>query len=104
MTTTKFVPCESVDGWSLHAQGSTDEAIANGDAPALVDGPWEDDDHIIPAWAYRAAELVGQRVEGGEGEDYDTGRVERIDSPTMAYVAWDSGVKTPAIIADLRTI
>lgn len=52
---TKFVTCESADGWSLHAPGSTDEQIANGDAPALVDGHWEDDEHLIPAWAYVAA-------------------------------------------------
>lgn len=46
--------------------------------------------------------LMGRRVEAGEGADHDTGRVERIDSTDMAYVAWDSGVKTPAAIADLR--
>lgn len=47
---------------------------------------------------------VGDRVEGGKGEDHDTGRVERIDSLKMAFVAWDSGVKTPAPICDLRVI
>jgi len=34
-----LVLCESPDGWSLHAPGSTDEAIACGDAPYLVSGP-----------------------------------------------------------------
>lgn len=31
-------------GWSLHAPGSTDEAIASGDAPPLVSGEAEWDD------------------------------------------------------------
>jgi hypothetical protein len=35
-----FVPCYSADGWSLHAAGSTDEAIADGSAPAIVSGAW----------------------------------------------------------------
>lgn len=35
------VLCQSADGWSLHAPGSTDEAIASGDAPYLVRGPGE---------------------------------------------------------------
>lgn len=47
---------------------------------------------------------VGDRVEAGKGEDHDTGRVERIDSEDMAFVAWDSGVKTPAAISDLRVL
>ena len=46
---------------------------------------------------------VGDRVEGGEGEDRDTGRVERIEGDT-AFVAWDSGVKTSAPISALRRI
>lgn len=33
-----LVLCESADGWSLHAPGSTDEQIAQGDAPYLVTG------------------------------------------------------------------
>lgn len=41
------------------------------------------------------------RVEAGEGEDRDTGRIESIDGD-MALVAWDSGVKTPCPLADLR--
>jgi hypothetical protein len=46
---------------------------------------------------------VGDRVEGGEGEDHDTGRVERIDDG-MAFVSWDSGVKTPCPVADLQKV
>lgn len=34
-----LVLCESPDGFSLHAPGSTDEDIATGDAPYLVSGP-----------------------------------------------------------------
>lgn len=36
-----LVLCESADGWSLHAPGSTDEEIASGDAPYLVCGEGE---------------------------------------------------------------
>lgn len=46
---------------------------------------------------------IGDRVEAGEGEGHDTGRVESIDGAT-AFVAWDSGVKTPADVASLRMI
>lgn len=45
----------------------------------------------------------GARVEAGTGDDYDTGRVESIDG-AMALVAWDSGIKTPAPLSDLRAI
>jgi hypothetical protein len=34
-----FVVCRSPDGWSLHAPGSTDAAIASGAAPYLMTGP-----------------------------------------------------------------
>jgi len=37
-TARDLVLCESPDGWSLHAPGSTDEEIAQGDAPYLVSG------------------------------------------------------------------
>lgn len=40
-----LVLCESADGWSLHAPGSTDEQIASGDAPPLASGePLEDEE------------------------------------------------------------
>jgi len=35
---TDLVLCESADGWSLHAPGSSDDEIAAGDAPYLVCG------------------------------------------------------------------
>lgn len=35
---TDLVLCESADGWSLHAPGSTDDDIAGGAAPALACG------------------------------------------------------------------
>lgn len=41
MTKTKLVLCRSDrgdGGWSLHAPGSTDEAIRDGDAPVLLSG------------------------------------------------------------------
>jgi hypothetical protein len=64
----KFVLCQSADGWSLHAPGSTDEQIATGDARYLVTGPGEapkPKDYRIAAslivpWA---AEII--EVEGG---------------------------------------
>lgn len=37
-TSADLVLCESADGWSLHAPGSTDEDIASGDAPYLLSG------------------------------------------------------------------
>lgn len=33
-----LILCESADGWSLHAPGSTDEEIAHGDAPYILSG------------------------------------------------------------------
>lgn len=47
--------------------------------------------------------VEGARVEAGAGDDRDTGRIERIDG-SMAFVSWDSGVKTPAPLADLAVI
>lgn len=38
-TVDDMVLCESPDGWSLHAPGSTDEEIATGDAPYILNGP-----------------------------------------------------------------
>src|SRR5690606_6718182 len=54
----ELVVCESPDGYSLHAPGSTDEQIASGDAPPLVSGPWIDDEHIVPASAFERARLT----------------------------------------------
>ena len=51
----KLVVCESPDGYSIHAPGSSDEEIASGDAPPLVSGPWTDDEHVVPASAFDAA-------------------------------------------------
>ena len=47
--TDPFVLCRSDTGdggWSLHAPGSTDEQIAEGDAPPFVSGPsdWQAED------------------------------------------------------------
>lgn len=51
----------------------------------------------------------GARVQAGEGEDHDTGRVVQIggeyDGRTIganeAVIAWDSGVRTPADLSSL---
>ena len=69
MTTTNphnLVLCESADGWSLHAPGSTDDAIASGDAPYLACGsgsPTEAD--------YRRAEqaLRARRADNDAGHE-----------------------------------
>jgi hypothetical protein len=53
--------------------------------------------------AVEVAFSVGDRVEAGEGEDHDTGRVESIEG-NAACVAWDSGVKTPANLSALRQL
>ena len=52
---------------------------------------------------------TGARVEAGAGEDHDTGTVMDgtlaempAPAPDMAWVAWDSGVRTWTPIADLR--
>ena len=54
----ELVVCESPDGYSIHAPGSSDEEIASGDAPPLVSGPWIDDEHIVPASAFARARLA----------------------------------------------
>lgn len=81
--------------------------------------PYLNDDYIPDGtiFVYRRASAkrdfpIGVRVEGGEGEDYDTGTVvEAMDldaahpmaSGDNVFVAWDSGVRTWAPISDLRT-
>lgn len=100
-----LVLCTSADGWSLHAPGSTDEEIAVGDAPYIMAGEGEpteaDREAALCAWALGI--FPGDTVEAGEGEDHDTGRVERIEGH-MAVVAWDSGVKTPCPVRDLQRV
>ena len=46
---------------------------------------------------------VGDRVEGGEGANHDTGIVLSIDGQ-MAVVAWDSHIQTAAPLTILRRI
>lgn len=38
MATDELIPCLSATGWSLHAPGSSDEDIREGNAPPLVSG------------------------------------------------------------------
>jgi hypothetical protein len=44
---------------------------------------------------------IGSRVQSGEGEDHDTGRIDDIDGDT-ATVSWDSLVVTPCPLELLR--
>jgi hypothetical protein len=55
-TAADMVLCQSPDGWSLHAPGSTDEDIATGDAPYILCGPGEPtrDDYARAFRAYLA--------------------------------------------------
>lgn len=62
---TNLVVCESADGWSLHAPDATDEAIASGDAPPILTGAWESEEHEIPESAVRQAEAMWAEREGG---------------------------------------
>ena len=41
MNTHGLVLCQSANGWSLHAPGSTDEDIAQGNAPYILTGTGE---------------------------------------------------------------
>jgi hypothetical protein len=41
------------------------------------------------------------KVEGGEGDDYDTGYIHEIVDRDTAIVGWDSGARTPCLLADL---
>lgn len=44
------------------------------------------------------------RVEAGEGEDHDIGTIDTMITNTQALVRWDSGITTPAPLANLRRI
>jgi len=57
-TADDLVLCQSADGFSLHAPGSTDEEIANGDAPYLVSGPGKPTD----ADYERALKILSERL------------------------------------------
>ena len=58
-TQTDLVLCESPDGWSLHAPGSTDEAIASGDAAYIISGPGTptDADYAVAFCQWQARSL-----------------------------------------------
>jgi hypothetical protein len=52
---------------------------------------------------------IGDRVESGVGEDHDTGRIVAwlpagVTGKCYVLVAWDSGTRTRAVLADLRRI
>lgn len=59
---------------------------------------WIADQEVV-----RFSLTVGDRVEAGTGDDYDTGIVDSIDGDT-ATVRWDSHVVTTAPVSDLRRI
>lgn len=57
------------------------------------------------AHARDAGFAIGDLVEGGEGEDHDVGKIIAYLDPPVGecdvLVAWDSGVRTPAVSAEL---
>ena len=55
-------------------------------------------------WFITALPPIGARVEGGEGDDYDTGTVREHLAGAQVLVAWDSGVTTPAPASILTVI
>lgn len=57
-------------------------------------------------WVEGGEELlkVGDRVCGGEGQDYDEGIVDEITGPDSCVVRWDSLVTTPCDISALKVI
>lgn len=107
MHTTNITPT-----WSTFAEAEADILSCNNESfhagyPTRADfiaSRMEDDHPRIAARIRREYGIgVDHLVEAGEGEDHDTGRVERLDGD-MAFVAWDSGAKTPCPISDLRVI
>lgn len=66
----ELVLCTSYAGWSLHAPGSEDHEIANGDAPALLTGPGEPTaDDYRAAWEALENQNHGRLVDYYTGED-----------------------------------
>jgi hypothetical protein len=51
-----------------------------------------------PALIY--LDLGSLKVEAGKGDDHDIGRVQDVCGD-MATVAWQSGMRTPCLVADL---
>lgn len=68
MRTYDLVLCESPDGWSLHAPGSSDSAIALGEAPSLSHGDGEptqaDYDAAAATWSAQHDALI-DRIRAG---------------------------------------
>jgi hypothetical protein len=75
----KYVLCQSADGWSLHAPGSTDEQIASGDAPPIITGAGEPD-----RIDYVAADLVDVSREMWRTEP----EIRTADFETFCQVMW----------------
>ena len=55
-------------------------------------------------WFITALPPIGARVEGGEGDDYDTGTVREHMAGAQVLVDGDSGVTTPAPASILMVI
>lgn len=83
--TNEFVRCDSPDGWSLHAPGSTDEQIATGDAPPLVSGEGEPtaEDYARATEAHIAEQIARGRdglvIDIGSASETSTGVEGAID-------------------------
>ena len=116
-TADDLVLCQSVDGFSLHAPGSTDEEIANGDAPYLVSGPgeptdadyelalkilsereretwytWRTDAAHGGMWADSADEALAALVREGEWAEIGSGREARDIADGAWLTIFEDGV------------
>lgn len=80
------------DAWTTARVAAWVTAQAAEDGDEISATAWADalehDAHHAPA-----PFAVGDRVEGGAGEDHDTGRVVRVEGDAVT-VAWDQGVTT----------
>lgn len=74
-----------------------------GDSLLIGNGECPSPGHAV-AWWKLGESPVGLQVEAGQGEDHDTGHIEAVADARTVFVAWDSGVKTPAGISALKVI
>jgi hypothetical protein len=85
----------------LSIRGDSDDWQERKNVEDAITNEWGDDatiDQLVTAVFSR----FRWKVEARYGEDHDTGRIIAIRGD-MAEVAWDSGVRTPCPIADLRS-
>lgn len=80
-----------------------DVTVVNGEVVFASDRDAEECGHEED-WFITSLPAIGARVEGGDGEDHDTGTVREHLDGAQVLVAWDSGVVTPAPASILTVI